>query len=225
MATLESVKSSLDKLAAAYGRRPMDVTYEAFGEALAEVDDNELTVATTRLLRGGGQFMPSTAEVYRAAVDYRQELRDRERHSDSNERRVTCLQCDDGGHVLTFQRHWLLSHREGSCASWFVSGWIREAYLWCLQNYREDLLQTVICDCECRAAKVFRQQIARWTDRDPTDKRVPYPAFRRWYDASLDCLIETPLPPYDRTAYLSEYLLRWRETDKQTRPWQGNWIP
>ena len=67
MATAEAVAKSVDLLGASYGRNPTENAYLAYSAALVDVDDNELTVATARCLRGGGQFMPSAAEVFKAA--------------------------------------------------------------------------------------------------------------------------------------------------------------
>jgi len=209
MASVEAVKCSVDKLTAAFGRNTSESSYEAFSDCLGDINDAEVEVATTRLLRGGGQFLPSAGELRRAALEFRQERREVEDQTEKQPR-IECLKCEGRGHLLTFNRYWLDEFVDQFCESWFVSGWVREAYLWCKQNRREDLFQTVVCDCGCKKAKTFLDQIERWEKSDPADKKIPYPAFRRWFDARYDCIIPCPMPPGNRAQWYKELLLQWK---------------
>jgi hypothetical protein len=203
MATRSAVRKCVDTLYHAHNRATDDQgkmvpIYDAYAAVLASVGDPELSVATTRLLRLGGQWMPTAPDVCREAREVAAAHKKAE--PEVKQQTFHCRDCCDTGMVLIVNRKWLAAHRNEFQEGWFVAGWMREAHVWCRSEREGDLLQTVICGCTCDRSQSLLQRRQAWVDSRSTQDPKPRPPLIVVLDTLHDCRIQTPycsedLPP------------------------------
>ncbi len=225
MASAVEISGQVDLLADAYGRQLRDgsLVYDAYHLALSDVEIAYIRRGVTALLRDRLQFMPTPAEVRahaKAAQDY-----ERQRENVEDNRRLTCLRCEDRGYIRVFNRRWVAQFRDQFDDAWFVAGWMLEATDFCKQEWHEPFLLYVVCGCECRNSGIYERQIERWKEakEDPSIK-APHPAYMNVFNPDYDPLFRrTSDPAKNLEQDCAEVLTEFAAADQ--RKWQGNWTP
>jgi hypothetical protein len=224
MANSAEIGGQVDLLADAYNRHLRDDTriYDAYQIALSDIDAESLKRGVTALLRDRLAFMPSPAEVRAHALASKDYARQRETEDD---RRMVCARCQDSGYIHAFNRRWIAEFRDQFTPEWFVAGWMRESFLHCVREYREDLIVLLICGCNCRRTGMFTRQVERWKSaKDEPSTKAPRPAFLNTFDPDWDCLFTRREDKEKTTEQFSgELLLAFGKNDNRT--WTGNWTP